>query len=146
MANGKLFSKESSLLTFEWAPIAMLNLKFYGFLGRVYTKTCVIDASVMFNYNVCSKMIVLVSLVSNGTSFKCMPSFYYIHCSEMWHLCQWHKFRCKHGLRKTDFSAVFVLSHLHLKLSFHFLWQKMTSSHQTFKLKNISLNQQNIQN
>ena len=21
-----------------------------------------------------------------------------LHCSETWYLCQWHKFRCKHGL------------------------------------------------
>ena len=52
-------------------------------LGRVYTETCVIDASVTFHYNVCSKMMALVSLVSNVTCFKCMPSFYYIHCSEV---------------------------------------------------------------
>ena len=46
-------------------------------------------------------MMALVSLVSNDTCFKCMPSFYYIHCSETWHLCQWHTFWCIRPLRKT---------------------------------------------
>ena len=62
--------------------IHLIRKNFDFKLGTVYTETCVIDTSVMFDYNVCSKMMALVSLVSNDTCFKCMPSFYYIHFSE----------------------------------------------------------------
>ena len=33
------------------------------------------------------------------TCFKCMPSFYYIHCSETWHWCEWHAFHCRRPLK-----------------------------------------------
>ena len=34
----------------------------------------------------------------HATCSKWMPSFYYIHCSETWHLCQWHTFHCRQAL------------------------------------------------
>ena len=89
---GKPFTSSNSLN----ATKGQENFSVLWHYGRVYTKTCVIDTSVTFLYNICSKMMAYVSLVSIDTCFKCMPSFYYIHC-ETWHLCQWHKFRCKHG-------------------------------------------------
>ena len=64
-------------------------------LGAIYTKTCVIDTSVTFHYIVCSKMM---ACTWNKCFLKQVPSFYYIHCSETWHLCQWHKFRCRRPL------------------------------------------------
>ena len=38
-------------------------------------------------------------VVKHDTCFKCMPSFYYIHYSERWHLFQWHTFRSRQALK-----------------------------------------------
>ena len=72
-------------------------------LRLVYIETCVIDISVTFHYNVCSKMMV---------------------CTwNKWHatrLCHWHTFRCRQALRVT---ILWVQSPLPQKSFFSFGYQ-----------------------
>ena len=68
-------------------------------LGAVYSETCVKHTSVTFHYNVCSKMMASTWSKWHAACFKCMPSFYYIHCSETWHLCVSHTFHCRRPLK-----------------------------------------------
>ena len=58
------------------------------------------NTSVTFHSNVCSKMMASTWNKCHATCFKWMLSFYYIHCSETWHLCEWHTFHCRQPWRK----------------------------------------------
>ena len=100
---------------FKWylmAPHISMSLSL-----KVYSETCVIHTSVTFHYNVCSKMMASTWNKCHGTCFKCMPSFYYIHCSETWHLCEWHTFHCRRPLmvlsNLRDIHSAFVIISLH---------------------------------
>ena len=52
----------------------------------------------MLHYNVCSKMMEKGRNIWHPTCFFPSPSFYYIHCSEAWHLFQTHTFRTRQAL------------------------------------------------
>ena len=79
----------------------------------------------MLHCNVCSKMMEKGRNIWHPTCFFPSPSFYYIHCSEAWHLFQTHTFRSRQALSQWEAWNLFQMTSdgatwlHHIKSGFH---------------------------
>ena len=76
----------------------------------------------MLHYNVCSKMMEKGRNIRHPTCFFPSPSFYYIHCSEAWHLFQIHTFRSRQALRVASWISCYNFQFFFLICTYPYLF------------------------